>query len=148
MCETMQIKCFHELSLDQLYQIIKLRINIFSVEQCCCYADLDDLDQQAWHIFDYDEQVTAYARIVKPGIAYGEDVCIGRVACIASMRGEGLGKKLMETAINFCKKQFPNVAISISAQSYLSDFYQKLGFVNAGSFYLEDDIPHQHMRLL
>jgi len=146
----MQIKSFNQLTRTELYQILKLRIDVFCVEQQCPYADLDDLDQQAWHVFRATEAgaVEAYARILPPGLGYPEDASIGRVATAMQARSKGLGEASMQAAIGFCQSEYPNHAISISAQSYLQHFYVKLGFISTGEYYLEDDIPHQHMRLL
>ena len=149
-CEIMQIKSFNQLSSDELYQILKLRIDVFCVEQDCPYPDLDNLDQQAWHVFTTaeDGSVMAYARVLAPGVSYPEDASIGRVATAKHARAQKLGVQLMQTAMQFCQKQYPKHGISLSAQSYLHRFYHNLGFVNTGKYYLEDDIPHQHMRLL
>ena len=146
----MQIKSFSQLNTAELYQILKLRIDVFCVEQDCPYPDLDDLDQKAWHVFDVNDEgaVVAYARILPPGLSYPEDASIGRVATAAQARAHGLGITLMEAAIGFCQSEYPDHAISISAQSYLHRFYRNLGFVSTGEYYLEDDIPHQHMRLI
>ncbi|WP_395373125.1 GNAT family N-acetyltransferase [Marinicella sp. W31] len=146
----MQIKSFDQLNTSELYQILKLRVDVFCVEQACPYADLDNLDQQAWHVFTTaaDGAVMAYARILPPGLSYPEDSSIARVVTAEKARAQKLGVRLMQKAIDFCQNQYPGHAISISAQSYLHRFYHNLGFVDTGEYYLEDDIPHQHMRLL
>ncbi len=142
---------FDDLSLSQLYQLLALRQKVFCVEQQCPYQDVDCLDQHAWHVLLSERHpanapLLAYARILPPGVVEKSDACIGRVVSDPAFRGQGLGKKVMHVAIDFCQKQFPAAGISLSAQSYLHDFYHSLGFSNTGEFYLEDNIPHQKMR--
>ncbi|MCF6300552.1 MAG: GNAT family N-acetyltransferase [Proteobacteria bacterium] len=146
----MQIKNYQELSTDQLYQILKVRLLVFAVEQNCPYQDIDDLDQQATHIFKQSDDglVSVYARILAPGIFYKNDVCIGRVVTHPEHRGKNLGMAIMEKSIDYCHRHYPDASISISAQSYLTEFYKKFGFENTGDYYLDDDIPHQKMRLI
>lgn len=138
---------FTALSSADLYQIMQLRCAVFVLEQNCAYQDLDGLDQQALHLYKKAEnnEIVAYARILTP--QQGEDThsSIGRVVVKQNQRHANIGHALMQTAINTALKQFPKHPIKISAQSYLYNFYQQLGFVNSGRFYLEDQIPHQEM---
>ncbi len=137
-----QMVYFDQLNSQTLYHLLQLRSQVFVVEQHCPYLDIDGLDQNAIHILGiHKENVIAYARIVKKD----DHVTIGRVTVAQELRSEGIGKVLMKKAIQTCINDFPQKPILISAQSYLTEFYQKLGFVNQGQFYLEDDIPHQTM---
>ncbi len=137
---------FTELNIDDLYQILKLRSAVFVLEQQCPYQDLDDMDQQAWHLFGKDKsEVVVYARILTPNQLNQQNSSIGRVVVSDKHRDQQLGRELMQQAIVLTLEKFPAHPIKISAQTYLTEFYQSLGFVNTGYFYLEDDIPHQEM---
>ncbi len=138
---------FQDLNTTELYQVLALRSEVFVLEQQCAYQDMDGLDAQCHHILGQlkDGQVIAYARILPPELTQNETVSIGRVVVAADHRKENMGKQLMLFSIKAAQNLFPNHQIEISAQSYLTHFYQNLGFVNTGNFYLEDDIPHQTM---
>ncbi|GAB5556048.1 MAG: GNAT family N-acetyltransferase [Schleiferiaceae bacterium] len=138
------VKSFDELTKEELYKIIRLRIEVFSVEQNCPYQDLDNFDQKAIHIMAWDgENLVAYSRVAMPGIIY-EEACIGRVITAQSQRGKGLGKEIMERSIGFLENKNA-MTIKIMAQTYLLDFYQNLGFVITSEEFLEDDLPHHYM---
>jgi len=140
-----QVKHFTDLSLDELYDALKLRIDIFVVEQTCYYPDLDDLDrhQQTLHLFSYDNgAISSYLRILAKGQSYNEHISIGRVIIAPKYRGTGLGHKLMEKALGACQQYFPSQSIKISAQEHLENFYNQHGFKRVSDMYLEDDIPH------
>ena len=136
------LKGWDELTVDQLYACLRLRAEVFVVEQRCAYADLDDRDQRALHLWCADEAgaLLAYARIFA---ATGDaDAVIGRVITAPAARGTGLGRQLMVRAIAACGPH----PIAISAQAHLQGFYGSLGFVTTSPPYLEDDIPHVAMR--
>jgi ElaA protein len=144
-----QAKAFSELSLNQLYDVLKLRIDIFVVEQTCFYPDLDsDKDQldrhpQTIHLIGYQgEQVVAYLRILPKGQSYPNNISIGRVVIATNARGSGLGHELMTEALSLCHQKFPFEEIKISAQQHLSSYYQQHGFAQVSPMYLEDGIPH------
>ena len=145
-----KISEWKDLSRDELHACLRLRIDVFVVEQNCPYPELDGKDQHSLHLFtenkDYSKgkSVEAYLRIVKPGISYDEP-SIGRVATAKSARGKGLGKEIMQKALEFCSKRWPNSGVRISAQEYLVKFYEDLGFKVSSEPYLEDDIPHVQM---
>jgi ElaA protein len=142
-----QIKPYSELNTNEFYDLAQLRQRVFVVEQNCPYLDLDGKDKKSYHVIGRDGKgnVVATARILHPGINYPE-VSIGRVVIAGENRGSGLGNVLMQETINFCKEEFgDDVAIRISAQSYLLGYYQNHGFVSTGKQYLEDDIPHEEM---
>lgn len=142
-----QLRTFAELSGDQLYEILRLRCAVFVLEQQCPYQELDGLDQQALHLMQTDPngRVIAYARLLAPGVVESQYASIGRVVVSEAHRQHQLGQALMQAAINAAVQQYPDHDIKISAQSYLSRFYQQLGFVSTGDYYLEDQIPHQGM---
>ena len=140
-----QIKKFHELSIDELYDALKLRIDVFVVEQTCFYPDLDNLDRHAesLHLFCYQNgEMAAYLRILAKGQSYTDYPSIGRVIIAPKARGKGLGHQLMTEAINACTTYFPEQDIKISAQEHLECYYNKHNFVRVSEMYLEDDIPH------
>jgi ElaA protein len=145
---TWTLKFFDDLSLHQLYALGHFRQVVFVVEQDCPYVDFDNKDQKCWHLWAADEtgELVAYTRIIPPGISY-EEVSIGRVITSQKVRGQGVGKKLMERSIDACAAIFGRVPVRISAQSYLLKFYTELGFENTGKSYLEDGIPHNEMYL-
>lgn len=145
--ERYSLLAFSALSSIELYQILRLRSAVFVLEQNCAYQDMDDLDQCALHLFKKSDsgQIIAYARILKPEQCDNNHVSIGRVVVDQSHRAQKLGKELMQVATAQTKKLFVDLPIIISAQTYLTSFYQELGYVNTGEFYLEDDIPHQKM---
>lgn len=138
-------KTFQELTVDELYDILRLRSEIFVVEQNCVYNDLDGLDKDAVHLFHKKEgKIVAYARLLKPGTRFA-DFSIGRVVVKESERGTGLGIELMEAAKNYIISKLGARKIKISAQSYLQRFYENLGFEVITAMYLEDGIPHYGM---
>ena len=138
---------FNELSRADLYEVLKLRNEVFVLEQDCPYLDLDGLDQDALHLYKKTDtgEVVAYARILTPAQNNHEFSSIGRVVVSQKARHEKLGGTLMQAAIKATINQFPEHTLKISAQTYLHQFYLNLGFVSTGSYYLEDQIPHQEM---
>ncbi len=137
---------FSELDTQLLYDILQLRAEVFVVEQNCPYQDLDGKDMQSYHVCGYDEnELVAYARIVKKGVSYSEEISIGRVIISLNHRGKRLGRQLMVESIRFVDNILGNQPIRISAQSHLNRFYSDLGFEFNGKEYLEDGIPHIEM---
>lgn len=135
-------KTFQELSVNELYDLLKLRTEIFVVEQNCVYNDLDDFDKEAVHVFYVENgEIIAAARLLQPGTRFA-DFSIGRVVVKKEKRGTGLGKALMNAAIGYCITEWKAEKIKISAQQYLQRFYEELGFVVTTEMYLEDGIPH------
>lgn len=138
---------FNELSSIEVFEILKIRCEVFVVEQQCAYLDPDEKDFHAIHLTCRNKgEIAAYARIIPPGISYFEP-SIGRVLTSGKYRRTGLGKILMEKAIAHCTQAFPMHSIRISAQLYLLDFYNQLGFQVVDEPYLEDNIPHCAMIL-
>ena len=138
-------KHFHELTIQELYNILQLRSEVFVVEQNCIYQDIDGKDQKAVHIFiKENKDVLAYSRVFNEG-EYFENPSIGRVVVKKEKRGTELGKKIMMEGAKYIKETFTNKKIEISAQKYLKDFYSELGYEFTGNEYLEDGIPHIRM---
>ncbi|BCL68405.1 ElaA protein [Vibrio nigripulchritudo] len=140
-----QLHSFDQLSNIQLYQMLKLRVDVFVVEQDCPYPELDDKDHLdgVYHLLGYEgEELVACARLIARGISYPETTSIGRVVTKESARGHGLGHELMEQAVTHLEMQWGKVAIKISAQQHLSDYYNRHGFAQCTEMYLEDGIPH------
>ena len=140
------IKKFIELSTEEIYHILKLRSEVFVVEQNCVYQDIDEKDQKAIHLFiKKNNEIIAYTRIFKKGDYYEENPSIGRVVVSKKERGKNLGKEIMIESIEFIKKEMEGRKIELSAQKYLDKFYKELSFYSEGEDYLEDGIPHQRM---
>ena len=140
------IKKFSELSTEEIYNILKLRSEVFVVEQNCVYQDIDEKDQKATHLFiEKNNEIIAYTRIFKKGDYYEENPSIGRVVVSKKERGKNLGKEIMLNSIEFIKKELEGKKIELSAQKYLDKFYKDLEFYSEGEDYLEDGIPHQRM---
>lgn len=138
-------KSFKELSNEELYQILRLRSEVFVVEQNCIFQDMDNKDQESLHVMCYlDATLAAYTRILPEGLSF-EEVSIGRVITSPLCRGAGLGKEIMERSIALCEKQFGRTTIRIGAQYYLKKFYNELGFVEMSNVYIEDGIEHIEM---
>ena len=136
------LKEFDELSLDELYEILKLRAEVFVVEQDCVYNDLDDKDQMAMHLFLKDGgEIIAVSRILPENVAF-EDMAIGRVIVKKEYRGHGIAKKIMQKAIDYIIKDLKKDKIRLSGQAYLVRFYEDLGFKKVSDVYLEDGIDH------
>ena len=139
------VKKFSELSIEELYQILRLRSKVFVVEQDCVYQDLDNKDQISVHIFIKEKnEIVAYTRIFKSGDYY-KNPSIGRVVVSKKNRGQDIGKKIMIDSIEYIKQNIKGKKIELSAQKYLDKFYKDLGFYKTGEDYLEDGIPHQRM---
>jgi ElaA protein len=144
-----QVKSFAQLTTNQLYDLLKLRIDVFVVEQECYYPDLDEIDreQKTLHIFNYQEgKITSYCRVLAPGVVYKEESAIGRVIVSQQFRGQNLGYELMQQAITQTDRLWPENTCHISAQEHLAKFYNSLGFEQISDMYLEDGIPHIAMR--
>jgi len=140
-----EIKSFQELTTADLYKIIQARIDIFMLEQNCCYRDCDDKDLHSDHLIGWhDNTIIAYSRLIPPSISY-EERSIGRVLVREEYRKFGIGKELMQQAITYLSPEVSPQPIRISAQLYLQKFYQELGFQQTSEEYLEDNIPHIQM---
>lgn len=143
---TLRLKAFNQLTPFELYGILKLRSEVFVVEQNCVYLDIDNKDLQCHHLMllNDNNELMAYARLVPPGLSFTE-MSIGRVVTSPLSRGTGAGRKLMELAIEQCRNVFGDGTIKIGAQAYLLKFYGSLGFEQVSEIYDEDGIPHLDM---
>ena len=140
-----KIKPFNDLSVDELYQALQLRSDVFIVEQNCVYPDVDGKDSKALHLLGtFEGSIVAYARLFAPGY-YFDNASIGRVVINANYRDRKWGHSLMQAAISGIKDYYGQDVITISAQLYLKKFYEGHGFIQEGDEYLEDDIPHIRM---
>jgi len=137
-------KHFDELTVGELYDILKLRQKVFIVEQTCLYLDIDDKDLSSFHLSGYTEhgKLICYSRLIPEGISYPDYASIGRVVSDPEFRRNGAGKELMHASIKKCEKLFPDKPIKIGAQTYLKAFYESYGFETVGQGYIEDGIPH------
>ncbi len=136
---------YKDLTVDELYNILQLRSEIFVVEQNCIYQDIDFKDQKAVHILGYDDnKLVAYSRVFKPG-DYLKEASIGRVLVKQGARKHGFGHDLIKESIATILEDFKTTTIHISAQTYLEKFYNFHGFIKNGEGYLEDGIPHMKM---
>lgn len=139
------IKHFSELSLEELYAILKARVDVFVVEQKCPYPEIDGKDLDAYHIFMRDENgIAAYLRVLKSGVSF-DAPAIGRI--LTTRRGEGLGAEIVREGIKFASEKLAADLIKIEAQTYAREFYEKLGFKQCSEPFMDDGIEHIVMRL-
>ncbi|WP_058739047.1 GNAT family N-acetyltransferase [Methanobrevibacter millerae] len=137
-----KLKKFDDLTSDELYGILKLRSEVFVVEQDCVYQDLDDKDQLSYHLFlENDGETVAVSRFIPENVSY-EEMSIGRVVVKENFRGQGLSKIMMKKAIDFIVDDLGKSEIRLSGQAYLVDFYENLGFKKVSDVYMEDNIEH------
>lgn len=141
--EKLVVKRFCELSIDELYAILRHRSEIFIVEQDCVYQDLDDMDQGAVHLWiEVDGEMAAYARVLAAG-TYLDEVAIGRV--IGIRRGQGYGLKIFGHAIDAAVKYYGAKRIKIRSQQQAEHFYEKFGFVRCGEPFMYEGLMHVDM---
>ena len=138
-------KYFGRLTPFELYDLLRLRSEVFVVEQNCVFLDLDTFDLDCFHLLGYNgNKLIAYSRIVPAGMVY-QEASIGRVVTSHPVRKTGAGKQLMQQSINKLYDTFGEVNIKIGAQFYLKNFYQSFGFSQISEIYLEDGIQHIYM---
>lgn len=139
-------KAYKDLTIDELYAILRLRSEVFVVEQNCVFLDMDNNDQIAYHTMGWlNNDLVASTRLYDKDQSYHGYQSIGRVVSAPKYRKSGFGKKLMEYSIQECARLFGPGPIKIGAQKYLLKFYSSFGFVSQEDDYLEDGIPHVHM---
>lgn len=142
------VKYFEELTNTELYLILKLRQEVFIIEQNCIYPDIDELDFCSLHILAFNgRELVAYCRIIPKGKKYPE-FSIGRVVVSPEKRLSGEGRKLMNFALQHIQRKFQTKKIIITAQYHLKNFYRSLGFKQTSDIYLEDGIEHIQMETL
>src|SRR5574344_2093561 len=136
------VKSFEELDINELYEILKLRVDVFVVEQSCPYPEIDGIDKDAFHVFaKKDGEIGAYARIYKEN----DEVHLGRV--ISKERRKGHGNLILNEAIKAACQKYHAEKIIIEAQTYAKDFYAKAGFEQRSEVFLMDGIEHVKMVL-
>ena len=139
------------LDAAELYACLRLRSEVFVVEQNCAYLDPDglDLDPGTLHLRmrARGAGLVGYARLLPRGLDFADACSVGRIATARTARGRGHGRRLVAHALTECRRHFPGSAVAIHAQTYLRGFYAGFGFVVEGGEYLEDGIPHVDMRL-
>ena len=141
------VKTFKELSVEEIYQILRIRSEVFVIEQKCIYQDIDGKDEKAIHMMGKNnKEIIAYTRILDRG-EYYDLPSISRVVVTKKNRGKERGKRIMEESIKYINKILKEKTIVLAAQKYLENFYRELGFIPEGKEYLEDEIPHQKMKL-
>ena len=137
---------FQQLSKQQLYDLLKLRQDVFIIEQQCIYPDIDGLDPNCTHLLGYDgEYLTAYLRLIPAEIHDSGNVTLGRIISLATKRGTGIGKSMMKQAMLYTTKHYPEQDVQLAAQYYLQAFYQKFGFSCISKPYDDDGILHVDM---
>lgn len=136
------VKLFDELTLDELHDLLQLRCEVFVVEQDCVYQDIDGKDQKALHVLGkVNNRLIAYTRCFAPGI-YFEEAAIGRVVVPEKERKHGYGHDIMKASLKAIERKYHTTLVRLSAQTYLTSFYNSHGFKETGQEYLEDGIPH------
>lgn len=138
---------FKDLAPHELYACMRLRSEVFVVEQNCIYLDPDNIDQYCYHLMIKEgTDIVSYARLVPPGVSYPE-MSIGRIVSNPAYRGSGAGKQVVSTALEECFRLFGSGPVKIGAQYYLKKFYGAFGFVQVSEVYDEDGIDHIKMLL-
>ncbi|HSI49119.1 MAG TPA: GNAT family N-acetyltransferase [Ideonella sp.] len=144
---------FDALSLHDLYDALRLRAEVFVLEQNCPYLDVDGVDPHSWHLLGHlaqpfgelpAGQLAAYLRMVDPGVKYAEP-SMGRVVNDPRLRGQGVGRLLVGEALRRADEVWPGLGNRISAQAHLAKLYGEFGYTLVGEPYLEDNIPHHEM---
>ena len=137
------VKRFGELTRDELYEILRVRVAVFVVEQRCPYQEPDGMDQVAWHVFLHEDgAIRAYLRVFPAG---AETAAIGRV--LTTRRGDGLGTRILREGLAVARDRMGVRRVTLEAQVYAMGFYERAGFRAVGEQFLEDDIPHIRMEL-
>ncbi|MEG2017681.1 MAG: GNAT family N-acetyltransferase [Clostridium sp.] len=140
-----KLKRFNELTVDELYKLLRVRNEVFVVEQDCVYQDCDNKDYEAYHLFCEDEgEIIGCLRILNRGISY-EEMSIGRVLVKEKYRHTGISREMMLQALKFIEEELKETEVRISAQVYIKKFYENVGFKVVSEEYLEDNIPHVQM---
>jgi len=137
-----RVKTFDQLTINELHDLLQLRSEVFVVEQDCVYQDIDGKDRKALHIIGLKEdKIVAYTRCFKPGF-YFEEAAIGRVVVDQAYRNFKFGHDIIKASVKAIKEYYHTETIKLSAQVYLTKFYESHGFKQIGEGYLEDGIPH------
>jgi ElaA protein len=136
-------KLFRELTVDELYGLLRARSEVFVVEQECAYQDMDGDDQASVHLWLTEgDRILAICRVCPAG-THMDEVSIGRV--VTTERGKGYGKRIMQEGIKVAKEYFGADRIDIEAQEYARGFYELTGFRQSSEPFILDGIPHIRM---
>lgn len=136
------VKAFQNFDLEELYKVLQLRSEVFVVEQDCVYQDIDGKDKKALHVLGYEnKELVAYTRCFEPGY-YFKEASIGRVIVKENFRKFKFGHQILQASIEVIESRYNTRKIKLSAQQYLTGFYESHGFLQTGEGYLEDGIPH------
>jgi len=142
------VKLFRHLDADELYDLLKLRVDVFVVEQNCAYPEIDERDRhpETRHLIGKNTagQIVAYSRLLPPGLSF-EQASLGRVVVAKNSRGQGISQDMLKIALEQMAGFWPGHIVRIGAQVYLRKFYESLGFTAISDPYLEDGIPHVDM---
>lgn len=136
-------KSFEELTVDELYELLRVRSEVFVVEQNCAYQDMDGDDQESIHLWLTSEDKTVAVARVCPAGTHMQEISIGRV--VTTERGKGYGKQIMLRAIDAAIEYFGAKRIDIEAQEYAKGFYESVGFEQSSDTFMLDGIPHIKM---
>ena len=144
---TWRAERFDDLTAREVHDILRLRVDVFVVEQRCVYPEVDGQDPDATHIMGLTDSgaLAAYARVLPP---HGDEPPhIGRVIVDPGFRGKHLGRHLMHRALHAVERLYGSRRSALAAQEYLVDFYATFGYVPKSGTYLWDGIPHVDMVL-
>ena len=143
-----EIKSFNDLTVDDMYEIAKSRFEVFVCEQeITSEQDFDDKDKKCYHVMLKENgRVVAYSRIVPKGMGY-DYISIGRVLVLESHRRKGIAQKMMESCLEFIKSDLEQNIVVLSAQLYVKNLYESVGFKVISDVYDEVGIPHVKMKI-
>ncbi len=134
---------FAQLSTDELYDMMKLRFDIFVLEQRCFYQEFDGRDKAGAHLILKDEEkIVGTARILEEP----DRIYMGRIVLLPEYRSKGLGKEMLERVFVYIREHFPEKEVELQAQTYLRGFYESLGFETTSPYYMDEGIEHVDMK--
>lgn len=142
---TISIKSFKELDTDELYALLKLRQDVFIIEQQSIYDDLDGYDQKSFHLLLWENGALAGLTRIVPAGTKMTHVSIGRIATPQTARGGGRGRRIIEESIRFIEEKLQETVIEISAQEHLESYYESFGFRRSSAAYDDGGIMHIDM---
>lgn len=142
------IKTFNELTIDELYEIVKSRFEVFVCEQKIIEdQEFDDKDKVSYHIMlKENDKVVAYCRIVPKEIGY-DYTSIGRVLVLSSYRRKGIAQEMIKVALDFIKNNLNENIVVLSGQLYAKGLYESVVFNVISDVYDEVNIPHVKMKI-
>ena len=136
---------FSSLSLDEMYDILRIRATVFVLEQGVVYIDPDGNDKNAVQIYaSVDGVMVGCLRIYQ--LEEGT-YRIGRVAVLKEFRGLGIGNAMMKEAIQYLRERTNATKVCLDAQLHAIGFYEKLGFTLFTEEFLEEGLLHRGMQM-